>query len=73
MSATSSLQTLDLEKLNGSVQRVRSRRSPTSPLYGFDGQTDDSYFGQQEDVSDMKVGVGVSVSAAPQLSLTQNI
>lgn len=52
MSATSSLQTLDLEKSNSGM-----RRPPASPPYAFDGPKDDDYFGQQEDVSDMKVGV----------------
>jgi hypothetical protein len=56
MSATSSLQTLDLEKSNGSVQRVQSRRPSAPASYEFDGRTDDDYFGHQEDVSDMKVG-----------------
>jgi hypothetical protein len=60
MSATSSLQALGLEKSNSSMRRVQSRRPPASPPYAFDGRTDDDYFGQQEDASDMKVGVADS-------------
>lgn len=60
MSATGSWQTLDLEMSNGGVRRLRSRQQSASLFHEeLDGRTDsDDYCGQQDDVSDMKVGTG---------------
>lgn len=66
MSASSSWQTLDLKMSNGGVRRLRSRQQSASLFHDeLDGRTDsDDYCGQQDDVSDMKVG---SESAAESL------
>lgn len=62
MSTTSSRLELGLEMSSGSIRRVRSPPSPLSPLSPrspvrdlFDGRVDRDYFGQKDDVSDMKV------------------
>lgn len=62
MSATSSRHTLDLEISNCSTRRARPTPSPRSPLSPrspvrdlFDGRVDRDYFGQKDDISDMKV------------------
>lgn len=62
MSVSSSRQTLDLEMSSGSTRRARPSPSPHSPLSPrspvrdmFDGRVDRDYFGQKDDVSDMKV------------------
>jgi hypothetical protein len=62
MSAMSSRQTLDLEIFSGTMRRARPYPSPHSPISplsplrdAFDGRVDRDYFGQKEDVSDMKV------------------
>lgn len=67
MSTTSSRLTLDLEMSNGSLRRIRpyysphSSLSPRSPVRDLlDGRVDRDYFGQKDDVSDMKVSASYS-------------
>lgn len=76
MSATSSRLELDFEMASGGLRRTRPYSSPHSPLSPrsplrdlFDGRVDRDYFGQQEDISDMKVSA-LDFTQADQATIT---
>ena len=80
MSATSSRLTLDFELSRGSLRRTRpyssphSPQSPRSPVRDlFDGRVDRDYFGQKDDVSDMKVSASYSWISQSLRSLTCHV